>query len=615
VLDPGEPAVGEICRRLDGMPLAIELAAAGLGVLSLAQIADRLHDRFGLLTRGSRTALPRHQTLRATLDWSHDLLTEPEQVLFRRLAVFAGGFALEAAEAVCTSPPGPLSPLTRGVWVPHSPVVAEDSPSPRVSEERGPGGEVQLVLDLLAQLVNKSLVITEVTGAQQEMRYHLLETVRQYAGDKLEAAGEGPTVRGRHRDWCLALAAQAEPELDGPQQGMWLERLDLEHDNLRAALAWLATSGEMDAWLCLAGALAPFWERSAHLSEGRRWLEQGVAASGGASVSVRAKVLGGAGLLAHAQGDLGLAAVRCEESLLLYRSLGDERSTAAMLTQLSEVMWRQGDFARSTALTEEALALHRRLGDLQGIARSMNDLGMVATRRGEHERARALLEESLALRRRLVRTRELAASLVNLGVLARDEGDYPRASAWYEEGLAVLRDLGDQQWTPAVTFNLGEIAKDQGDCGRARALVEESLALFRERGDEGGMANACHLLGELARLEGDVGRATALFKEGLALSHKSGSRLIITYCLEGLAGLAAADGRPGQAARLFGAAAGLRDAVGNPLPPADRDTVEHAITGVRAALGEELFAGAWAAGRALPLEQVIAEILEIDRLR
>jgi tetratricopeptide (TPR) repeat protein len=438
------------------------------------------------------------------------------------------------------------------------------------------------------------------------MRYNLLETVRQYAGDKLEAAGEGATVRGRHRDWCLALARQAEPEFDGPQQGTWLERLELEHDNLRAALAWLATSGDVDRWLCLAGALAPFWERSAHLSEGRRWLEEGVAASGGASVSARAKALAGAGLLAHAQGDLGRAAARCEESLSLYRGLEDQRSIAAVLTQLGEVVWKQGDFARSIALTEEALALYRRLGDLQGIARSINDLGMVATRRGEHARARALLEESLALRRQLGRTRELAASFVNLGVLARDEGDYPRAATSYEEGLAVLRDLGDRQWTPAVTFNLGEIAKDQGDYGRAGALVEESLALFRERGDDGGMANACYLLGELARLEGDVARATAQFEQGLILSGKSGSKLVIAYCLEGFAVLAAEE-RPARAARLFGAAAGLRAAVGNPLPPADRNTVERAIAGVRAALGESEFGAVWAAGESLPLEEAIAD--------
>lgn len=522
-------AIAQICQRLDGIPLAIELAAARVKALSVEQIAARLDDRFRLLTGGSRTALPRQQTLRAMMDWSYELLNERERTLFRRLSAFAGGFTLEAAEAIC-------------------------------ADEQIPAYEI---IDLLTNLVSKSLVVF----SDEEARYRLLETVRQYARDKLLETGEAAQIRDRHRDWFLAFAEHAESALQGPDQALWLKRLETEHDNLRAALEWSSTDPETG--LRLASALWLFWYLRGYVSEGREWLNQFLGKATQAPSSLRAKALYGASMLARAQDDYALATKLLEESLALYRAAKDNRGVALALGNLGVIAFARGDYARATRLHEESLEHFRKLEDRVGMAAALSELGNIAMYHNDLERAERLLEESLALSR----------------------------AAQDDQGMAAaLRRLG------AVLFQKGERA-------RAKALLQESLELYRGLGAVPGLASVLNSLGMIALHEGDPQRASALLRQSLAHYRDVGDKWHIALCLDRLAQVAAAQGEWDRAARLLGAEEALREAIGAPLPPSEHEGREQTLKGAHEHLGEELFAAAWADGYAMKLEDAIAYAL------
>jgi predicted ATPase len=528
VTDQNAPEVAQICHRLDGIPLAIELAAARVKALSVEQIVERLDDRLRLLTGGSRTALPRHQTLRATMDWSYELLNEAEKVLLRRLSAFAGGWTLPAAEVVCTD-----------------------------------GIHRSEVVDLLTHLVDKSLVVVEERG--KEVRYKLLEMVRQYGREKLIEAEEESILSRRHREWYLGLAERAEPELWGRDQVMWLDQLEAEHDNLRAALGWSLESGEIEVGLQLAGALWRFWFIRGYLSEGRRRLEKALSHSSVASASVRAKALTGAG---------GLA-------------------------------WRQGDYRRAEALLEEGLTLFRELGYKRGIALSLRLLGHIALDQSDYERATVLGAESLALRRELGHKGDVARSLSFLGVVALRQCDYDLARALIEECLDLLRELGIKGNIAWSLKDLGLIARNQKDHSRAAVLLEESLDLFRGLGDKQGISQCLEVLGGVAVAQGQQERAAVLYKESLALCRELGDKWNIAQCLEGLARVAETEGQSERAAQLFSAAEALREALDTPLPPSDHTEYDRSVAAVCAGLGEETFRLAWEEGRKMALEQAI----------
>jgi predicted ATPase/class 3 adenylate cyclase len=454
------PAVAQVCRRLDGIPLAIELAAARVKMLSVEQIAARLDDRFRLLTGGSRTALPRQQTLRAAVDWSYDLLSEAERVLLRRLSVFVGGFTLEAAEAVCS----------------------------------GEGVEEYEVLDLLSRLVDKSLVSVEPGtreaggGGAGVMRYRLLETVRQYGRDRWLEAGGAEVVRERHARSFLRLAEEAEPELQGAQQARWFGRLEEEHDNLRAALAWSRAEAEGgETALRLAGALWWFWHLRGYFSEGQEWLEGVLALPAAAQrTAARAKALQGAAGLALFQGAFAVARPLLEESLAIWRELGDPRAVAYALRGLGWVAMGLGDDAQARSLVEESLAIYRALVDKQGIVRSLNFLG-----------------HSTCVM-----------------------GDYGAARAFWEESLVLSRELGDQFLSAWILYNLGNAAEYEGDYEAARALWGESLAIRRELGIRPGSALSLEALARLASAQGQVERAARLFGAAAALREAIGTPLL-----------------------------------------------------------------------------------------
>ena len=438
-------AVAAICRRLDGLPLALELAAARIKVLPPAALLARLEHRLQVLVGGAQDLPERQRTLRSTLAWSYELLSAKEQALFRRLSVFAGGCPLEAVEAV-----------GRGADTPEEDALAH-----------------------VAELVDKSLLRQEHDGA---LRFGMLETIREYGLEQLAASGEMEEVRRRHAAHYLALAEPAAPELTGPHQAEWLARLETEHDNLRAALSWGREQAEPEIGLRLGGALWRFWEMRGHLSEGRRWLDAVLGGSGDAPASARATALSGAGTLAFRQGDYGQATALHEEALALRRELGDKRGIASSLNDLGNVACDQGDYGRARALHEEALALRRELGDMRGIASSLNNLGNVAHDQGDYGRARALHEEALALSRELGDTWGIALSLNNLGHVAREQGDYARATALYAECLTLCRDIGDKYIATFCLEGLAATVCAQGQLRRAARLFGVAAATRHQIG-------------------------------------------------------------------------------------------------------------------------------------
>lgn len=523
-------AIADICRRLDGIPLAIELAAARVKVLSVEQIAARLDDRFRLLTGGTRTGLPHHQTLRAAMDWSYDLLTESERALFRRLSVFIGGVSLEAAERVCA----------------------------------GEGVATDDVLDLLSQLVDKSLVAVE-DAARDQARYRLLETIRQYGLNRLVESEEAEVTRDRHRDFFLQFAERAEPELRGPDQGAWLDRLDVEHDNFRAALEWARTHrSKAERGLRLAGALGWFWEVRGYWIEGRRWLTEALSRAHDASAAVRVKALNAAARLALSQADFSAGAM-AQESLELSRRLGDKRGAASCLVILGLQACRLENYTQAEALSGESLTLSSEVGDSWGTAWAR----------------------------------------VVLGLVARAEGDLARATALLEESLAQFRSLGHPWGIAMALADLGLVARDQSDYERARPLLEEALARFRQLGDKGFMAHTEIHLGAIASALGDYERADALYRDSLQWRKSLQEKRGIASCLAALGCAAAGLGHYERAATLFGAAEALREAIRASVPPLLRNEYDQKVEAASRGLGEAVFKATWAAGRAMPFEQAV----------
>ena len=567
-------AVTQVCRRLDGIPLAIELAAARVRVLSPDQIAARLDDRFQFLTGGSRTSLPRHQTLRAAIDWSHHLLSDKERMLLRRISVFANGFSLEAAEAIC-------------------------------SDEGIAPGEV---LDLLTQLVDKSLLLAETPGG--EARYRIQETVRRYGREKLLEAGEQSDCLARHRNWYLALVERAEPALQGPEQKRWITQLDQEHDNLREALAFSLEGGSEDSALRLAAGLWWFWQVRGYLSEGRAWLSKALAGNAERS-RARARALYGAGFLAWRQGDLDQAQPLGEDSSEIARTWGDRMGIASAISLLEHVARTRGDHERATGLAERSVAIFREMGDTWGIATALISLGNAAGFQGNYRRAREALEEGLSLFRRSGDASGTAAALHFLGSVTRNQGDYARAEAVARESLNLNRQLGDNSRIAFSLHLLGLVARDQNDHAQAETLFQESLTLFRDLEDTWGITTALVSLGVTARLRDDDARATELLQEGLRLRRNLGDKPGIAECLEALAAVAAAKREPQRAARLLGAGEALRQSIGAHLPPAHQADCERTAARARKQLGKTAFEAAGADGRRMEIQKIIEEALAV----
>ncbi len=481
-------AVAQICRRLDGIPLAIELAAARVRVLPVAEIAARLDDRFNLLTTGSRSALPRQQTLRALIDWSYDLLSAEEKILFRRLAVFHGGRTLPAAEAVCS----------------------------------GDGIPKQLVLDVLTRLIDKSLLLAEERNG--EMIYRMLDTIRHYADDKLRDAGESERVRERHLNYFLSLAEEAEPHLQGPAQSLWLNRLELHRHNFHAALdGSLSAAPRADgtprdraAGLRLAGALYWFWVIRGPLSEGRRWLETALAANPAERRdAARAKALAGVGEIAWGQSDIPPARAAYQESLDIWRGLKDPWWIAFTTLCMGYVVLSEDRLPEALDLFEQSVVLARQVGDKSLVGRALRGLGN-GLLRTDRARARAALEEGAALFRQVGDKLRLAYVLDALANIALAEQDYARAGAQVSESVALLREISDRVNMAGPIHTLGQAVLGQGDHARAKELFAEGLVLAQQANDR--LLIPLNVMGfaGVALAQGRAKRAARLFAAGEA---------------------------------------------------------------------------------------------------
>jgi predicted ATPase/transcriptional regulator with XRE-family HTH domain len=563
-------AISAICQQLDGLPLAIELAAARVRVLPPQAMLARLGSQLKLLTGGAHDLPTRQQTMRATLTWSYELLSEDEKCLFRRLALFVGGCTLEALENVCNVD----------------------------------GALAEEILNGLAALIDKSLVQQKV-GATGEPRYGTLRVIREYAVERLIDSGETALIRQQLAVFYLAFIETAEAALNGNEQQIWLTRIAEEYDNLRALLEWSTTEGDANVGLRIANALYRFWLVRGYYHEAQRWLV-GLLAKAPDQTPVRAKALAAAGSFTRKHGDYPLARLYHEESLAIARQCNDQASIAHALNGLGDMAFDQGDYSAAESAFSESLNIWRAIGNKPGMAASLNYLGIVAYEQGDYVRSRQQHEQSLHLKRELGDQLGISASLNNLGNVTRNLGDYGTARRLHEESLLLKRELGDQQGIATSLNNLGLIMLDQADYSSARALFEESLALHQMIGNKRGVALALNNLGEVTRREGNYPTSASLYRESLLIRQGLGDNQGIAECLAGLAEVAEAQQQTKQAAQLLAATAALLEAMGSCLEAPERVIYEDSIHAVRAALGEETFDALWAASQKLTADQAIA---------
>lgn len=528
------PAVAEICARLDGLPLAIELAAARVKILQPDGILARLQNRLKLLTGGGRDLPARHQTLRGAIEWSYDLLEEAERLLFRRVSVFSGSYSLEAIEAVCCT------------------------------------GDIDLYcMDGVTSLMDKNL-LRQAFGPDGEIRFVMLETIQEYAREKLEESGEADMQREAHAQYFLRVAEGAKPQLRGAGQVEWLKRLEVEHDNFRSALKWAIEQGNSTLALELGAALMQFWKVHGHITEGRAWLEGALAGSRHAARAAWAEALMAVGTLAVAQGDYLRARPALLEGLALFRELGDKANASVTLRNLAYEARLQGENTAAYAYMQEGMELARELGDRLEVAIILGDMGILAQTMEDLPAARAHYEESLAIRRELKDKRGIAMQLVNLGELARGMGDYEAANSLYQEGLAIARELGDRLGVGMVLHNLGHVALHSRRYAQAYDLFAESLRIFSE------MHN----------------------------------KRDIAYCLSAIAGVYGAVRQPQRAAMLFSAAQVLFNTISSRLDPADLIEYERNLAATRLQLSPPDWGLAWEAGQRMSVDEAVAYALQ-----
>ncbi len=574
--------IAAICLSLDGLPLAIELAAARIKLLPPQVLRQRLVHPLQILTGNTQDAPARHQTLRDTIGWSYYLLEERERQLFRRLAVFVGGATLEAVESIC------------GAFA----------------------DQEQPLLDTVASLIDKSL-LQQIEVEENEPRITMLETIREYALECLSKSDEEEMVRQHHAAYYLALAERCEQELRGPQQARWLKYLEQEYDNMRAILDWAlkqetpeqAKQSHMEIALRLTGTLRRFWQMHGRLHEGQTYLERALKASEGVVVTTqaKAKALIAAGTLAATQNDFDHVEKYCQQSLALFRELEDQPGIALSLFLLGVVPLMKNDSVGARSLTEEALALFRKMGDKERIAWSLSTLGLLDVREGKYASAHALYEESLLIHRELGDKRGIARTLLNLAsLLYVSQGDQAALHTLLEESLRHFHELGEKVGIANSYTLLGQLALAQGDPAAARLWLEKSIKLYRETGHQKDLADSLALLARVFLALGDHAQTRALYEESLALAKPLNYSWLIASCMEGRAAMHADLEQFAWATQLWGAAEALRETIKMPMAPFERADYERRVAAARARLGEEIFSAIWREGRAMTPEQAMS---------
>lgn len=559
----------QVCLRLDGMPLAIELAAARASMFSINEIARYLDDRFSLLSVGSRASMPRHQTLRAAIDWSHDLLTPPEQELFRRLAIFSKGFTLEAAE-----------------------VVTADE------------GTSKQTVNLLGQLINKSLLIVENPSGEGESRYGMLETIHEYAAEKLREAGETDPVFERYCKYFIELAEKAEPKLKSAEQLGWLLRLEAEHGNFRSCLQGLIKKADSASALKLANHLAWFWFRQAHLVEGRAWIEQALAISSAAQITKdRAMALFGAARLARLQGDFTGARKLAEESLMVWKALEEKGGFYLTTAFIANLLRDEGDTVRAKNLLEECIAYFRKNGEMWNLAWSLTMSGLAIRDLNDYVLAWSRMQDSIALGRNVGDDWLLAYALHGLTLVAYRQGKYETAFSLMKEVLEIRHRMKDKHKIAYSIHNLGVYSLAQEKVDQARSFFEKDLYLYEEVGDKSGIALALQYQGLMARWDGDLSQARFHYERGLRLAQETGPIWISANYFLWLADLAAEEGQFERSVLLCSAAKHHLENIGSFWDAFETATYERIMTHARTSLGEARYLEAEKEGKAISLQQ------------
>ncbi|MDP9313930.1 MAG: tetratricopeptide repeat protein, partial [Chloroflexota bacterium] len=564
------PAMAEICHRLDGLPLAIELAAARVKLLTPQALLTRLGSRLGLLSSGARDLPERHQALRTTIDWSYQLLTPSEQVLFTQLAVFVGGWTLEAAEAVCTA-----------------------------------SGDLAIdVVDGVQSLLDKSLLRRdEVDGTP---RFSMLETIHEYACEKLAVSGDEAVVRYQHASFFLQLVETAERESSARHQAQWLAQLEAEHDNLRVALDWALARDEAEFGLRLSGSLSGFWLARGLLSEGRQRLAAVLSLTSVAPRSLRAKTLTRAGLLAYIQCDYHEARILYEESQTIYHTLQGRAGKAGALVGLAHVALDQSEFAQAKAFYQEALAVQRQLGYGRVIVDILHGLGRIATMEADYRSAQTLLVEALTLARAAGDANSTALVLAGLGKMLWVMDDVDEALTTFEESVALYHGLGDKSHLASVFAGMGSLFLGQGKQLEAQAMFRECLVIGRQLGVAFEISQGLYGLGMVALAQGEYRQAEIHLHESLGLAETIGHKYGMAHCIAALAAVAASQRQDQRAALLWAASSAMCETMGIPLAPTDCRLYEPAVVGLRWRHNQEAWADAKAAMQTMTLEQVTA---------
>ena len=483
VTNKNAPAIAGICSNLDGIPLAIELAAARIKVLSPEKIYERLDDIFKLLTGGMRTALPRQQTLRALIDWSYDLLTFEEKILWSRMSVFSCWYTLEAAEEICSDE-----------------VLNKND-----------------ILDLLSALREKSIIIYD----ESNERYKLLESIRQYGREKLEKEN---VIFSKHLDYFLELSLKAKPELKSSNVKKWLDLIEADHNNFLSAIEWGLNNEEAEKGALVADALGRFWEIRGQYSTGIKLLEIILKKHFDLTINTKANILNLAGNLNRYQGNYENAGKYFEESLTNFRETGDKMGISTTINNLGSLAFTQGKFEQAKKFFEESMNIKEEIGDKMGIAGSLNNLGGVAFSTGDYDEAMKYYEYSLSIRKDIGDKHGIAASLNNLGGLELYRGNFKQAKKFFEESLDIKREIGDKKGIASSLGNVGSVAKSQGDFELTKKIYEESLAIFREIGDKQGIANFLNNLGDLVSSQKDYVQALKFYEESLAIFREIGDK-------------------------------------------------------------------------------------------
>jgi predicted ATPase/class 3 adenylate cyclase len=564
------PTIAQICQRLDGIALAIELAASRVKLLKVEQIQERLDDAFRLLTGGSRTALPRQQTLRGTIDWSYDLLSEEERTVLWRLSVFIGGWTLDAAESVC---------------------------------------ENLNMLDLLTRLVDKSLVAVDREHIN-EPRYYLLETIRQYAREKLKESAEGEQIRARHLDYFLKLAQRAEPELYGRGQIEWMQKLEDEHENMRAALEW-SLQADISKGQQLTAVLWWSWDLNGHLSEAYEWLQKMLAVNPEKTTLVSAKLLSGAGWFASWLG-FGEQTITsfCEASVDLFRQLGDEHGAAFALTILADQAQSHSDYDQALALAEEGRELFRKTGNKWGVRHTLLTLGNIARAQENFEQAQKFYEESLMLAKEIGDQEGVGVALLCIGLVAEKQGDDERVVELYEEALQIEKAIKGKLATALVLGSMGMTCIRLGDYEKGETLLEEHIEICQKMGKLGDIAYSLQALGIIACYRENYLRARSLYTESLQLLLSLGDKIDIAECIISIGRFLGAQGFLEKFARLLGAAeAAVPDMKKKTFLLFHKETDQY-VTSACGALGDAAYTTAYEVGKQMSLDEAVAYALK-----